>query len=83
MFETAVVRAHTQAAPRRVGMLSASIAVHTFAGAAIIIASLRLSLLIVDPSCCVPWSRRSYADSGAFGLFTPTTQVIAVSSAPR
>ncbi len=40
MFETAVVRAQTQAAPRRVGMLSASIAVHTFAGAAIIIASL-------------------------------------------
>jgi periplasmic protein TonB len=40
MFETAVVRAQTQAAPRRVGMLSASIAVHTFAGAAIIIASI-------------------------------------------
>jgi protein TonB len=40
MFETAVVRAQTQAAPRRVGMLSASIAVHTFAGAAIIVASL-------------------------------------------
>jgi protein TonB len=40
MFETAVVRAQTQAAPRRVGMLSASIAVHTFVGAAIIIASL-------------------------------------------
>ncbi len=40
MFETAVIRAHTQVSQRRVGMLSASIAVHTLAGAAVIIASL-------------------------------------------
>ena len=40
MFETAVIRAQAQVAPRRVGMLSASIGIHTFAGAAILIASL-------------------------------------------
>lgn len=40
MFETAVIHAQAQVAPRRVGMLSASIGIHTFAGAAILIASL-------------------------------------------
>ncbi len=40
MFETAVVHAQAQAAPRKVGVLSASIGIHTFAVMAILIASL-------------------------------------------
>ena len=41
MFETSVVRVRTAAAERRVGLLSASIAFHTFAAAAIIVAGLQ------------------------------------------
>ena len=40
MFETAVVRPQTQAAERRVGLLSASVGAHTLAGVAIVIATL-------------------------------------------
>ena len=40
MFETAVVHAQTQAPERRVGLLSASVGIHTLAGAAIIIATI-------------------------------------------
>lgn len=39
MFETAVIRDQNQAAQRRVGMLSASIGIHTFAIAAVVVAS--------------------------------------------
>src|SRR5260221_845821 len=41
MFETAVVHAQTQAPERRVGLLTASVGIHTLAGAAIIIASIQ------------------------------------------
>ena len=41
MFETSVVRARTVAAERRVGLFSASVAFHSFAAVAIIVASLR------------------------------------------
>lgn len=41
MFETAVVRAQTQTPERRVGLLTASVAVHTLAVAAIVIASIQ------------------------------------------
>jgi len=40
MFETSVVRVKAAAAERRVGLLSASIAFHTFAAAALVVASL-------------------------------------------
>src|SRR5258706_4475581 len=66
MFETAVVRAQTQAAPRRVGMLSASIAVHTFAGAAIIIASLH--------SLQFPLNAPRQMAEFVLPVFTPPTQ---------
>lgn len=41
MFETAVVRAQTQAPERRAGLLTASVAAHTLAVAAIVIASIQ------------------------------------------
>lgn len=41
MFETAVVHAQTQAPERRVGLLTASVGLHTLAGAAILIASIQ------------------------------------------